>query len=57
MMTAADILRVIRALEDRDITVWRSDGGWGVDALLGEQTRPRPASPEPGWSTGSWSAA
>lgn len=27
-------------VEDRGITVWLSDGGWGVDALLGEQTRP-----------------
>lgn len=40
MMTAADVLQVIRALEDRAVTVWVSDGGWGVDALLGEQTRP-----------------
>lgn len=40
MMTAADVLRVIRAVENRGITVWLSDGGWGVDALLGEQTRP-----------------
>jgi lincosamide nucleotidyltransferase A/C/D/E len=40
MMTAADVLEVIRTLQDRAITVWLSDGGWGVDALLGEQTRP-----------------
>lgn len=40
MMTAADVLRVLRALDDRGITGWLSDGGWGVDALLGEQTRP-----------------
>jgi lincosamide nucleotidyltransferase A/C/D/E len=26
-------------LEEAKVTVW-VDGGWGVDALLGEQTRP-----------------
>jgi lincosamide nucleotidyltransferase A/C/D/E len=40
MMTAGDVLRVLRALEDQGVTVWLSDGGWGVDALLGKQTRP-----------------
>jgi lincosamide nucleotidyltransferase A/C/D/E len=40
MMTTADVLRVLRALGERGVTVWVSDGGWGVDALLGEQTRP-----------------
>jgi lincosamide nucleotidyltransferase A/C/D/E len=40
MMGAADALAVIRALEGGGIDVWLSDGGWGVDALLGEQTRP-----------------
>jgi lincosamide nucleotidyltransferase A/C/D/E len=40
MMTAGDVLRVLRAPEDQDVTVWLSDGGWGVDALLGKQTRP-----------------
>jgi len=40
MMTAADVVRVIKVIEDLGITVWLSDGGWGVDALLGEQTRP-----------------
>ncbi|MFF5538551.1 nucleotidyltransferase domain-containing protein [Streptomyces cinerochromogenes] len=40
MMSAADALTVIRALEAGGIDVWLGDGGWGVDALLGEQTRP-----------------
>lgn len=40
MMTAADVLRVLTALQDQGVTVWVSDGGWGVDALLGQQTRP-----------------
>jgi lincosamide nucleotidyltransferase A/C/D/E len=30
---------VISALEDNNLRVW-IDGGWGVDALLGEVTRP-----------------
>ncbi len=37
-MKAQDVLRLIDAIEDRGIDVW-VDGGWGVDALLGEQTR------------------
>lgn len=40
MMRAADALAVIRTLEAGDVEVWLGDGGWGVDALLGEQTRP-----------------
>lgn len=40
MMSAADALTVIRALEAGGVDVWLGDGGWGVDALLGEQTRP-----------------
>jgi hypothetical protein len=36
MMSAADALAVIRALEAAGIDVWLGDGGWGVDALLGE---------------------
>lgn len=39
MMRAADVLEVLACLERRSIAVWL-DGGWGVDALLGEQTRP-----------------
>ena len=35
-MTAADVLAVLEALAG--LRVW-VDGGWGVDALLGEQTR------------------
>ncbi len=38
-MNAADVVRIVRLLEDSSIRVWL-DGGWGVDALLGEQTRP-----------------
>jgi len=38
MMPAADVLRLLDALADAGIAAW-VDGGWGVDALLGEQTR------------------
>ena len=38
-MSAADVLEVISRLEAAGISFWL-DGGWGVDALLGEQTRP-----------------
>jgi lincosamide nucleotidyltransferase A/C/D/E len=37
-MEAADVVRLLDLLEERDVTVW-IDGGWGVDALLGDQTR------------------
>ncbi|MFI1105758.1 nucleotidyltransferase domain-containing protein [Streptomyces melanogenes] len=40
MMDASNALAVIRALQAQDVEVWLGDGGWGVDALLGEQTRP-----------------
>lgn len=40
MMDAANALAVIRTLETQGVDVWLGDGGWGVDALLGEQTRP-----------------
>lgn len=40
MMNAADALTVIRTLETAGVEVWLGDGGWGVDALLEEQTRP-----------------
>ena len=33
------MLAVVAALEAAGVAVWL-DGGWGVDALLGEQTRP-----------------
>lgn len=37
-MTGADVLEVVGLLRRAGIDVWL-DGGWGVDALLGEQTR------------------
>jgi len=37
-MTAEDAVEIIKLLEENDIEVY-VDGGWGVDALLGEQTR------------------
>jgi lincosamide nucleotidyltransferase A/C/D/E len=37
-MDAGAVLDVLAALERAGIRVWL-DGGWGVDALLGEQTR------------------
>ncbi|VBA57507.1 nucleotidyltransferase domain-containing protein [Mycobacterium attenuatum] len=40
MMNAADALAVIKALEAAGVDVWLGDGGWGIDALLGQQTRP-----------------
>ena len=39
MMTAADVAEVLDALDAAGVEIWL-DGGWGVDALLGEQTRP-----------------
>jgi lincosamide nucleotidyltransferase A/C/D/E len=38
-MIAADVINLYTELEKLGITIW-IDGGWGVDALLGEQTRP-----------------
>ncbi len=38
MMDASDVLSVVAALERGGVRVWL-DGGWGVDALFGEQTR------------------
>ncbi|WP_406347422.1 nucleotidyltransferase domain-containing protein [Streptomyces sp. NBC_00144] len=40
MMDATNALTVIRARQTQGVEVWLGDGGWGVDALLGEQTRP-----------------
>jgi lincosamide nucleotidyltransferase A/C/D/E len=37
-MTAADVVDIIKLLEQNGIEVY-VDGGWGVDALLHEQTR------------------
>jgi len=39
MMTETDVGEVLDRLETSGIESWL-DGGWGVDALLGEQTRP-----------------
>ena len=39
MMTARDVAAVLDRLEGAGIEAWL-DGGWGVDALVGEQTRP-----------------
>ncbi len=38
-MTARAVLDVLDALGSAGLDVW-VDGGWGVDALVGEQTRP-----------------
>jgi lincosamide nucleotidyltransferase A/C/D/E len=38
-MTADDVLEILSRL-DRGGIEWWLDGGWGVDALVGEQTRP-----------------
>ena len=38
-MTADDVIEFVNLLEQNHIEVY-IDGGWGVDALLGEQTRP-----------------
>ncbi|MFD4527752.1 nucleotidyltransferase domain-containing protein [Streptomyces sp. NPDC058470] len=38
-MTADDVLSVLVVLRQADAEIWIG-GGWGVDALLGEQTRP-----------------
>jgi len=37
-MTAAALAELLRSVEDAGIEVWL-DGGWGIDALVGEQTR------------------
>ena len=60
-MDAPDVLDVLEALDGMGIGYWL-DGGWGVDSLLGEQTRqhrdldlvvPRPELER----VGSWLAA
>ena len=38
IMTAADVIELLSWLEQHGIAVWLN-GGWGVDALLGYQTR------------------
>ncbi|MEE9206265.1 MAG: amino acid transporter [Acidimicrobiia bacterium] len=37
-MTETDVVEIISYLQGRGVRLW-VDGGWGVDALLGEQTR------------------
>lgn len=37
-MDAQSVLRVVAALESGGVRIWL-DGGWGIDALVGEQTR------------------
>jgi len=37
-MTQKDAVEILRLLKSRGIEVW-VDGGWGVDVLLGQQTR------------------
>ncbi len=37
-MPAEKVVEIYRLLEDNGINIW-IDGGWGVDALLSEQTR------------------
>ncbi|MEA2008280.1 MAG: nucleotidyltransferase family protein [Chloroflexota bacterium] len=37
-MTAEDVIEIVRLFNQNDVEVI-IDGGWGVDALLGEQTR------------------
>jgi lincosamide nucleotidyltransferase A/C/D/E len=39
MMTATDVLDLYNKLDRLGITIWLN-GGWGVDANLGKQTRP-----------------
>jgi len=38
-MNASDVMELYNLLTKNAIDVWL-DGGWGVDALLGKQTRP-----------------
>jgi len=38
-MTSVDVLDFYRMISEMRVEIW-IDGGWGVDALLGEQTRP-----------------
>jgi lincosamide nucleotidyltransferase A/C/D/E len=39
MVSAKDVIRIHQRLLDEGIQIWVV-GGWGIDALLGEQTRP-----------------
>ena len=37
-MTGAEVARFVAYLEEAGVRIWL-DGGWGVDALVGEETR------------------
>jgi lincosamide nucleotidyltransferase A/C/D/E len=39
MIEADEVVRVLAVLEDAGVSVWVG-GGWGIDALVGVQTRP-----------------
>ncbi len=39
MVRVEDVISISQLLEADGIQVWLT-GGWGIDALLGEQTRP-----------------
>ena len=39
MVRAEDAISIYQSFSDNNIQVWLT-GGWGIDALLGEQTRP-----------------
>ncbi len=39
MVNAEDVIEIYRTLAHNGIPLWLT-GGWGIDALLGEQTRP-----------------
>ena len=39
MVSPEDVIRIYQHLQANGIPVWLS-GGWGIDALLGKQTRP-----------------
>ena len=38
MMDAPGVLRIVTTLQNAGVRVWL-DGGWGIDALVGKQTR------------------
>jgi lincosamide nucleotidyltransferase A/C/D/E len=37
-MSSSDLIELLHLIDEASIDVWL-DGGWGVDALLGRQTR------------------
>jgi lincosamide nucleotidyltransferase A/C/D/E len=39
MVRAGAAAEVLKAFDDVDVDAW-VDGGWGVDALVGRETRP-----------------